>query len=381
MKKMILYIVITIAFIIISLIVIGFLINQSTNTKENKEKKELLKEKLKGLSESKYVLKNINFSDADYALYIRDKKQGTFMVLDQQALIDNKNKVKVKSSWLNYLPGEGDRNFGVILFKNKKRIKSAFGAIFTDFEIGNLKDFGIPVERKNFWGTKSEIQQKLDSLKNNKNAFITYQPDFVKDNRAVWFRIYFPSIAVPVTRGVDSLGYARIFTVNGIDYNTWTMKKEAEFNKKWTKKLENCIRNKIDSILDFNVGIINNESLSDAYIYNATNRLEDLTTADKKLLYLKDFMYYNFTAIVMTGNYKNAEKLLALDYSNCLSEEERNRPQVIAKMNALVKQSNSPNLDVDKGEVGLSDYRDQTTKYKAPYKQEYQISWLELDKK
>ena len=381
MKKMILYIVITIAFIIISLIIIGFLINQSTNTKENKEKKEVLEQKLKGLKESKYVLKNIDFSDADYALYIRDKKQGPFMVLDQQALIDNKNKLKVKSSWLNYLPGEGDRNFGVILFKNKKRIKSAFGAIFTDFEIGNLKDFGIPVERKNFWGTKSEIQQKLDSLKNNKNAYITYQPDFVKDNRAVWFRIYFPSIAVPVTRGIDSLGYPRIFTVNGIDYNTWTMKKEAEFNRKWTKKLENCIRNKIDSILDFNVGVINNESLSDAYIYNATNRLEDLTTADKKLLYLKDFMYYNFTAMVMTGSYKNAEKLLALDYSDCLSEEERNRPQVIAKMKALVKQSNSPNLDVDKGEVGLSDYRDQTTKYKAPYKQEYQISWLELDRK
>ncbi len=379
MKKMILYIVITIAFIIISLIIIGFLINQSTNTKENKEKKEVLEQKLKVLSESKYLLKNIDFSDADYALYIRDKKQGPFMVLDQQALIDNKNKLKVKSSWLNYLPGEGDRNFGVILFKNKKRIKSAFGAIFTDFEIGNLKDFGIPVEIKNFWGTKSQIQQKLDSLKNNKNVFITYQPDFVKDNRAFRFRIYFPGIAVPVTRGIDSLGYERIFTINGIDYNTWTMEKEAEYDKKWTKILEECIRKKAGSTTDFEISV-SKSSLSNTYLFDTTKKWGDLTSADKKLLYINDFMFFNFDAYIMT-NKENAEKLLALDYSDCLSEEERNKPQVIAKMKALVKQSNSPNLDVDKGEVGLSDYKDQTTKYKTPYKQEYQISWLELDRK
>ncbi len=374
MKKMFLYIL-----IIISLIIIGFLINQSINAKEKKEKKELLEQKLKVLSESKYLLKNIDFSDADYALYIRDKKQGTFMVLDEQALIDNKNKLKVKSSWLNYLPGEGDRNFGVILFKNKKRIKSALGAIFTDFEIGNLKDFGIPVEQKNFWGTKSEMQQKLDSLKNDKNAFITYQPDFVKDNRAYSFRIYFPSIAVPVTRGVDSLGYARIFTVNGIDYNTWTMKKETEFDKKWTKTLEECIRKKAGSITDFEISV-SKSSLSNAYLFDTTKKWGDLTSADKKLLYINDFMFFNFDAFIMT-NKENAEKLLTLDYSDCLSEEERNKPQVIAKMKALVKQSNSPNLDVDKGEVGLSDYIDQTSKYKATYEQEYQISWLELNRK
>lgn len=81
------------------------------------------------------------------------------------------------------------------------------------------------------------------------------------------------------------------------------------------------------------------------------------------------------------ANKENAEKLLALDYSDCLSEEERNRPQVIAKMKALVKQSNSPNLDVDKGEVGLSDYKDTTSKYKEVYEQGYQISWLQLDRK
>ncbi len=379
MKKMILYIVIILAFIIISLIVIGFLINQSTNTRENKEKKELLEQKLKVLKESKYLLKNIDFSDADYALYVRDKKQGTFMVLDEQALIDNKNKLKVKSSWLNYLPGEGDRNFGVILFKNKKRIKSAFGAIFSDFEIGNLKDFGIPVKRNNFWGTKSRIQQKLDSLKNNKNAFITYQPNFVKNNRDFRFRIYFPSIAVPVTRGKDSSGYYTILTVNGIDYNTWTMKKETEFDKKWTKILEECIRKKAGSIIDFEISIAKG-SLSDAYIFDTTKKWGDLTSTDKKLLYINDFMFFNFDAYIMT-NKENAEKLLALDYSDCLSEEERNRPQVIAKMKALVKQSNSPNLEVDKNEVGLSDYKDQTTKYKVPYEQEYQISWLELDRK
>lgn len=365
--------------IILVLLVVVILLYFGAKMQSNKVSNDI-NQFYKPFKKSGFFLEDIDFSDANYALYIRDKKQGTFMVLDEQALIDNKNKLKVKSSWLNYLPGEGDRNFGVILFKNKKRIKSAFGAIFTYFEIGNLKDFGIPVERKNFWGTKSQIQQKLDSLKNNKNVFITYQPNFVKDNRDFRFRIYFPSIAVPATRGVDSLGYARIFTVNGIDYNTWTMKKETEFDKKWTKILEECIRKKAGSITDFEVSVSQGSSLSNAYLFDTTKKWGNLTSADKELIYINDFMFFNFDAYIMT-NKENVEKLLALDYSDCLSEEERNRPQVIAKMKALVKQSNSPNLDVDKGEVGLSDYKDQTTKYKAPYEQEYQISWLELDRK
>ena len=38
------------------------------------------------------------------------------------------------------------------------------------------------------------------------------------------------------------------------------------------------------------------------------------------------------------------------------------------------------NLDVDKGEVGLFDYKDETTKDKNLYEQEYQLNWYSTEK-
>ena len=47
-------------------------------------------------------------------------------------------------------------------------------------------------------------------------------------------------------------------------------------------------------------------------------------------------------------------------------------------MTELVKQSTKPSLNVDKGEVGLSAYKDETTIYKNTYEQEYTLTWLEI---
>ncbi|TVZ16295.1 hypothetical protein [Maribacter sp. MAR_2009_72] len=52
---------------------------------------------------------------------------------------------------------------------------------------------------------------------------------------------------------------------------------------------------------------------------------------------------------------------------------------VTDKMKDLVKQSTKSNLSVEKGEVGLSDYKDSVTKDKNLYEQEYQLNWLEIE--
>ena len=45
------------------------------------------------------------------------------------------------------------------------------------------------------------------------------------------FRVYFPSIAVPVTRKINSAGYEKIMTINGSKINEWQMEGESTFEK------------------------------------------------------------------------------------------------------------------------------------------------------
>ncbi|MGS2760925.1 hypothetical protein [Sinomicrobium sp. M5D2P9] len=322
------------------------------------------------------LLEDVDFSNGKYALYIKHKELGEFMVLDEKALKDNRDKLKIKVSMANYLPGEGDRSFGVKLFKNNTLVNQKLGGVFTRFETGDLIDYAVPVKSKRIDGVKKRIQEKRDSISSYDNIFITHQSTFVPDNRAFRFRVYFSSIALSVTREKDSSGYERITTVNGIDHNTWIMKNESLFEKQWVEKIKRCIRNKAKQITDFEVSVSKGSS-SGAYLLDKAGN--DLRTPTNKIMYIEDYMYYNFTAYIM-ANKSNAEKLLALNYADCMSEEERNRSQLIAKMKAKVKQSSQPNLNVDEGEVGLEGYKDNVHTYETVYEQEYTLTWLETEK-
>ena len=329
------------------------------------------------MSDSKFI-ENTDLSDGKYSLYIKHKAYGEFIVLDEKAIKENTNYLKIKVSFINYLPAEGDRSFGAVLFKNNESIRAIRGGVFRYFEIGTLADYAIPVKTHRTSGTKKQIQEKLDSIKNNENVFIVHKPEFVADNSAFRFRVYFPSISVPVTKGKDDAGYKKVLTVNGVENNRWKMKEEDAFEKHWASQLENCIREKAGTISDFKVSIIKN-SLSDANIFDTTTEEQgELKGPDNNFLYINDYMYYNFEAYIM-ANKENAEKLLEIDYSACLSEEDRNRPQVIAKMKQLVQQSTKPQLNVVKGEVGLSGYKDDTSKYEELYEQTYSLFWLETE--
>ncbi|WP_298781938.1 hypothetical protein [uncultured Polaribacter sp.] len=325
------------------------------------------KNSFSNIFKSSDFLEDVDFSSSKYALYIRHKKHGEFMVLNQELIEENKNDLKVKTSFINYLPGEGDRGYGVRLFKNNKLVKSKLGGVFKKFEIGTLNNHKLPIKRQRISGTKKVLQQKLDSIKNEENIFITHLPTFVADNRAFRFRVYFPSIAIPVKREIDNYGYERVTAINGDEI------------KKWSNKLKKCIKEKADSISDFDVSITHG-SLGDAYIFDTTAKWGAIRTSDRKFLYTKDYIYYNFTAYIKSDK-ESSEKLLSLDYSDCLSEIDRNKPQVIAKMKELLKQSTKPNLSVDNGEVGLEGYKDKVTKYKTLYEQEYSLNWLELENK
>lgn len=322
-------------------------------------------------------LEDFNFSKGNYMLYVRHQELGEFAVTDVKSLTENRKALKVKLSLANFFPGEGDRGYGVMLFKDNKLIKSKTGALFNVFEIGSLKNHALPVTKHRYEGIKSDVQAKIVTLSQDQNAYIKYQPEFSESDKEYKFRIYFPSIAVPVTREKDSTGYTRIKTINGFDYNRWEIGDDEGFNTNWKNRIEQCIADKAGTT-DFEISITNG-TLSDTYLFDTNQDFGELQTADKRLLYLSDFMFYHYEAYI-SANQENAEKLWAIDYSDCISDEARNRPKVVAKMKALVKQSTTPNLSVDKGEVGLSGYQDKVKKSKKIYEQEYQLSWLEVGK-
>lgn len=323
-------------------------------------------------------LGDIDLSDGNFVLYIKHQEFGEFAVTDTDLLNKNKNALKVKVNWANYLPGEGDRTYGVKLFKDGKLIKQKSGGIFSVFEIGDLQQGAVAVKKHRFSGIKSAIQNKIDSLKADKKTYITFQSDLPKEDKEFHFRIYFPSIAVPVTKGKDKYGYERIKTINGIDYLEWQRGNDNDFNKNWETKIEKCIRTKAGEITDFDLSI-SNGTLSDAYLFEVSKEWGgELENADNQILYLKDFMYYQYEAYIGASE-EDAKKLREIDYGDCISELERNKPIVISKMKELVKQSTRPHLSIEKGEVGLLDCRDSVTKSKGLYRQEYQLNWLEIE--
>lgn len=242
-------------------------------------------------------LGNVNFSDGHYVLYIRHKELGEFAVVNQESLEANKAHLKIKVSLLNYLPGEGDRYFGAMLFKNGKLVKEKKGGVFKIFEIGNLKHDAVAVQTHQYSGIKSEIRKKIEILKKMDNSYIYRQPNLSSTNKDFYFRIYFPTIAVPVTRDKNKK-HNNILTINGIDYSEWHIGNDGGFNKNWKRKIETCIRNKGYEISDFDLSV-SSGTLSDAYLFDTSqDGHRELRDADNHILYLEDFMYYQYSAYV-----------------------------------------------------------------------------------
>lgn len=322
------------------------------------------------------LLENINLSDGQYALYVKHKTAGEFMVTDVNALRENQSALIVDISFANYLPGEGDRSYGVMLFKDNKLVKHTLGGVFNAFEIGSLASYkrGVKIER--FHATKEAMQRKIALLEKNSKSFISQAPKINKGDQEFSFWVQFPHIALPVTRGKDKGGTMHIETVNGIAYAQWIQKDESLFRKAWEQQITSCIKDKATTD-DYIVNIAQG-SLSDAYLFATADQHSGyLKTPDGKTITVHDYLFYDFAAHIHT-NEALAKQLMILDFSDCISEAQRKRPQLLAKVDALVKTSTRPRLNVMDSEVGISDYKDNISVSKKLYEQEYQLNWLAL---
>ncbi|GAB1858365.1 hypothetical protein MHTCC0001_32020 [Flavobacteriaceae bacterium MHTCC 0001] len=137
-------------------------------------------------------LEDVNLEDGTYALYVKDKTRGEFMVTDIKSLQKNKNKLKIDGTWLSDLLGAGDDNYGVTLFKNNKIFKNKTGSSFYIHKIGNLKDSAIPVKTNRFNGNKKEAKEKLSLLASKDDYYILHKPFFSERNQEFRFRIMYP---------------------------------------------------------------------------------------------------------------------------------------------------------------------------------------------
>jgi hypothetical protein len=312
-------------------------------------------------SDTKF-LEGIDFSNGDYSIYVKHKTLGEFIVVDETALRNNIDNVKINLSLANFLPGEGDRSFGLLLFKNNHLLKSKTGGLFGTFEIGSLKEHSLPVSKRSFSGKKKDIQIKLDSINQNKNLFVSQKPKFFQNGNEFSFRVYFPSIAVPIERTKDSLG-REVRTITN-DFNEVKIKNQ----------IKECILNLAKPSSNFEVTIASGHS-SNGYLVDKNGVLR---TADNKVVYIDDFIFYQFEAYIRADE-KTINKLITLNYSNCLTKEQRFRDVLYTKITEKVLLSLKSTLNVDKGEVWLSGYSDSVATGEI-YEQDYSLTWLEAIK-
>ena len=133
---------------------------------------------------------------------------------------------------------------------------------------------------------------------------------------------------------------------------------------------------KAGSITDFEITFSTNTS-SNAYLFEVDENWDALRNKNNEVLYLNDYIFYNFVARI-SANETNANSLLALDYSECMNDQNRNKDEVLLRMEELVKQSTKPSLSVENGEVGIDGFNDMVIKSKTVYEQEYSIKWFDV---
>lgn len=354
-----------IAFILIVVFIIIFITQkppQPSERSSNIEKEKFLSE--------------IVSTDQNYALYIKHKEFGEFMVVDQNALLENRDNFKISTSLANFLPWEADRTYGASLFKDNVLIKNKHAALFKSFEIWNLVNYSVPVSKTRESNTKAEIYEKLNLFKTQKNIFISLYPELPTDDKEFHFSVNFPSISVPITLKKDDTGYEQIDTVNGTAYNTWIKNDEYIFTQKIINDLEQCIREKSKEITNFYVSI--SSSNSREWYLVIKDSWKNLETKNGNLSRIDNYIHYTFRAY-LGANKVNAERLMQIDFNKCLSDEDRRRNELAIEMKRLVQQSTTPKLSVDDGDVIIVDYKDIISTSSKLYEQEYTLEWLEVE--
>lgn len=146
-------------------------------------------------SKSEFNFAEIDFTTGEYALIIDDKRPA-MLVDDASVLEANKDKIETDISWMNYLPGEGGGHSGLRLFKNGAIIETRLARKFKTFKVGNLREYGKPMEFKSIYQPRELYLKQKDSLAKSKDVFISRATEVSPDGYEYRFTLFCPSILV-----------------------------------------------------------------------------------------------------------------------------------------------------------------------------------------
>ena len=277
-------------------------------------------------------LSDINFNDGKYSLIINHKTKGKFWIEDEQILKTHKRILKIKGSLINYLPGEGNRTYGLILLKDRAVSKSVQGGVFNVFEIGDILDFAEPFddvfEKVSEYKTKEVLLKEFNfnEIKNNQNLYLLNIPKFNPHNFEYRFNIELPSLAVPLhykNKETDPYWRSRPILPKEFD--------ESKISDSLYQKIMNDLANYKNfklgkSIINGNITgayVINNKTHE--YLINKNNSTLTVTGFQIQQLKLRfqcskdfydDIKKYNFDKYIIDSEFYNKKEL----YNSILNE-------------------------------------------------------------
>lgn len=142
------------------------------------------------------IFKDTDFVSGEYAIVL-DGESPAILIDDAAILEENKNKINTDVNWMTYLPGEGGRGaYGIRLFKNRQLQNAVLARKFNTFEVGDLRTYGKPVERKSVYEPREPYLKQKDSLEKLPNVYIERTTELDSMGYDHRFTLRFPSLLV-----------------------------------------------------------------------------------------------------------------------------------------------------------------------------------------
>ncbi len=167
-----------------------------------------------------------------FALVVDHKEKGFFLVEDSEKVLAYKDQLKIKGSFINFLPGEGKRNYGLWLYANNQLVKRKTGGVFKEFEVGDLDRYGVGVERFEFSGNAKEILTKRKELSKNPNSFFPKDlPNNFSERLDFKFNIEFPIIITTQNHNKKEVCLAIETELSGLKINPEDYSMDCRFTE------------------------------------------------------------------------------------------------------------------------------------------------------
>lgn len=322
---------------------------------------------------SNFFLRDIDFTEGEYALYIKHSDHGNFVVTDKATLEANKEIALLTVSLLSYVPSEGGRAQSFFLYKDGQLFSSVSNKILKDFNIGTLATYGKPATQHSLTAPRVAIESKLTELKNRPNVLLTtIDPNLQNLTGEYSLTLIIPSIFI-VYPGSDALNDSTLGMSNS-DMNQSAIATTAKQNE-----ITNCLQ-QLFSVANPLVVTQASEQINMPIEYvldGTTLLLKD--TSSNTLLSKPNLTLVDFKVALVSNDKPLLQKMSTLNYQTCATATNQNSLVLVNDfLKQAIAQSNTPNLNPQRNQVRLSGYNPEI---ETPILTtvNYSLEWVEIN--